>query len=185
MVNVWYLFCESFTIIVFIQFSVLQRANLNVNEKLMVDQDFKTNDSSIFSAGPMIKCSNIFFKNHNQFNNNCESGRKLADQLICETFSNCFDKIEPEDTHQFTVITTIPNIEYYTLIGGYYYLNINSIFCQSDSIESNEISTGLVKSDENCDEINDETGYFRIRFNQYNVVRTITCFSKFVSVNEA
>nr|XP_009671407.1 PREDICTED: uncharacterized protein C20orf26 homolog [Struthio camelus australis] len=159
-------------------FKAINDACLVYDGRLVIDTNFQTNDVSIKAAGPLTKFSNTYFANewtHSNFSSK-EIGFQLALSML-----NVFDPtLEPPFELQKDVDRLIPmykgcKIKGGVLPGGYNYLHISKpeipIRLDVQLAQSNygtEIITGEAR----------HGNYFRIHINEYNMVETITCFSK-------
>ncbi|NXD20754.1 CFA61 protein, partial [Spelaeornis formosus] len=159
-------------------FEAISDACLVFDGRVVIDAEFRTNDASIRAAGPLTKFSRRYFKDdvtHSNFNSK-EVGFELAVSML-----NLFDPTAqpssepPEGSDRLIPVYRKCKVQGGVLPGGYNYLHISKP----------GISTPLEVEHDLCDcgtEI--VTGdaahgnYFRVHFSRYNMVDSITCFSK-------
>ncbi|KAM6455925.1 cilia- and flagella-associated protein 61 [Liasis olivaceus] len=159
-------------------FKAVNDACLVYDGRLVIDTNFHTNDVAIRAGGPLTKFSNIYYANewtHSNF-----SSKEIGFQLAA-TMLNLFDPTlepifePPEDMDRLIPVYKGCKIQGGVLPGKYHYVHIfkPGIPARLDVQESQPnygmaITTGdAVKGN-----------YFRIHVNQYNMIETITCFSK-------
>lgn len=129
----------------------------------------------------MAKCSNIIYADHLQFNNSYESGRCMGRQLIASMYPRKAE--ENKERKAFT--DSVPFVEYFTLIDGYFYLNIKSSLKSTVKTTLNSIkvndqndSVELWKDKHQREEMQGDL--FRISIDQYNNIERITCLRQSV-----
>lgn len=160
-------------------------SNLVYDGRLVIDNNFHTNDSCIRSAGKMTKYKRSYYVEnwtHGCFNQKeigvdlAQNILKLLDPTIVSDEKD--DEVsesaklaanEPSEKCLITLYKK-PLVTYAILPGDYYYLNVTKpgLFVPFDE-EKNE---GLELITDT------ESGYFRLHLNKHNVVQTITCLSK-------
>ncbi|NWW42981.1 CFA61 protein, partial [Pedionomus torquatus] len=158
-------------------FKAINDACLVFDGRLVIDNKFCTNDVSIRAAGPLTKYSKRYVGEWTH--SNCSSkeiGFELAASML-----NLFDPTPkpfsepPESTERLLPVYNNCKIKGGVLPGGYIYLHISKP----------EIPTHLDLELALCDYgMEFKTGearqgnYFRLHTNIYNMVESITCFSK-------
>ncbi|NXB67299.1 CFA61 protein, partial [Struthidea cinerea] len=159
-------------------FKAINDACLVFDGRLVIDAKFHTNDVSIRAAGPLTKFSRRYYRDeltHSNFNSK-EIGFELAASML-----SLFDPTPqpssepPAGSDRLIPIYRRCKVQGGVLPGGYNYLHVSkpavpmSLDVEHDSCDHGmEIVTG-------------EAGhgnYFRMHFNRYNMVDSITCFSK-------
>ncbi|XP_053829910.1 cilia- and flagella-associated protein 61 isoform X2 [Vidua macroura] len=159
-------------------FKAVSDACLVFDGRVVIDAKFHTNDASIRAAGPLTKFSRRYFRDeltHSNFNSK-EIGFELAASML-----SLFDSIPqpssetPEGSDRLIPIYRRCKVQGGVLPGGYNYLHISKpgipmpLDVEHDMYDHGmEIVTG-------------EAGhgnYFRMHFSRYNMVDSITCFSK-------
>ncbi|NXI90493.1 CFA61 protein, partial [Psophia crepitans] len=159
-------------------FKAINDACLVFDGRLVIDAEFRTNDISIWAAGPLTKYSRRYCVDewtHSNFSSK-EIGLELAASML-----NLFDPTPqpfskpPEGTDRLIPRYKGCKIKGGVLPGGYNYLHISKP----------EIPIRLDLQRALCDHgmemITGEAGrgnYFRMHINKYNMVDSITCFSK-------
>ncbi|NXC01281.1 CFA61 protein, partial [Orthonyx spaldingii] len=159
-------------------FKAISDACLVFDGRLVIDTKFHTNDVSIRAAGPLTKFSRRYYRDeltHSNFNSK-EIGFELAASM-----ESLFDPTPqpsskpPEGSDRLIPIYRRCKVQGGVLPGGYNYLHISKP----------EIPMPLNVENDPCDHgmeiVTGEVGhgnYFRMHFNRYNMVDSITCFSK-------
>ncbi|NWS28677.1 CFA61 protein, partial [Polioptila caerulea] len=159
-------------------FKAISDACLVFDGRVVIDAKFRTNDASIRAAGPLTKFSRRYFRDeltHSNFNSK-EIGFDLAASML-----SLFDPTPqpscepPEGSDRLIPIYRRCKVQAGVLPGGYNYLHVSKpgipvpLDIEHDPCDhGTEIVTG-------------EAGhgnYFRMHFSRYNMVDSITCFSK-------
>ncbi|NXO79357.1 CFA61 protein, partial [Sitta europaea] len=159
-------------------FKAISDACLVFDGRVVIDAKFRTNDASIRAAGPLTKFSRRYFRDEltlSNFNSK-EIGFELAVSML-----SLFDPTPqpscepPEASDRLIPIYRRCKVQGGVLPGGYNYLHISKpgvpkpLDVEHDPCDhGTEIVTG-------------EAGhgnYFRMHFSRYNIVDSITCFSK-------
>ncbi|NXT65499.1 CFA61 protein, partial [Chaetops frenatus] len=159
-------------------FKAISNAYLVFDGRLVIDAKFCTNDASIRAAGPLTKFSRRYFRDeltHSNFNSK-EIGFELAASML-----SLFDPTRqpsselPEGSDRLIPIYRRCKVQGGVLPGGYNYLHISKP----------GIPMPLDVEHDPCDHgieiVTGEAGhgnYFRMHFNRYNMVDSITCFSQ-------
>ncbi|NXP66815.1 CFA61 protein, partial [Chloropsis cyanopogon] len=159
-------------------FKAVSDACLVFDGRVVIDAKFCTNDASIRAAGPMTKFSRRYFRDeltHSNFNSK-EIGFELAASML-----SLFDPTPqpssepPEGSDRLIPIYRRCKVQGGVLPGGYNYLHISKpgipmpLDVERDPCDHGmEIVTGEAS----------HGNYFRIHFNRYSMVDSITCFSK-------
>ncbi|XP_031787384.1 cilia- and flagella-associated protein 61 isoform X2 [Nasonia vitripennis] len=160
-------------------FLAISRAGLVFDGRLVIDAEFRTNDRWVFAAGTMTKYSRKLriskLSPHAQYNR-IEVGEKLAENLV-STIASDNKKDEglrlglPGHTFREPVVVSC------LLPGGYRYLYVrkpgvlNTIEDLDKEVDARDdvFTSGSRTAD---------TGYFRLRLNQFRTVECVTCFGK-------
>ncbi|CAF0802788.1 unnamed protein product [Brachionus calyciflorus] len=170
----------------YITFTAVNKCHLVYDGRLVIDNDFHTNDSCIRAAGKMTKFKRSYYVDtwsHACFNQK-EIGQDLAYRIL-KLVDPLLINDEPEpnyksDSHRLAnndpsdnVLIQLykkPNVYYAILPGGLYYLHVTkpglTVTYKEEAQENDELVT------------NTENGYFRIHLNKHKCVQTITCLSK-------
>ncbi|XP_066172754.1 cilia- and flagella-associated protein 61 [Sylvia atricapilla] len=159
-------------------FKAVNDACLVFDGRVVIDAKFHTNDASIRAAGPLTKFSRRYFRDeltHSNFNSK-EIGFELAVSML-----SLFDPTPqpssepPEGSDRLIPIYRSCKVQGGVLPGGYNYLHISKpeislpLNVEHDLCNhGTEIVTGEVS----------HGNYFRMHFSRYNMVDSITCFSK-------
>ncbi|NXE96651.1 CFA61 protein, partial [Menura novaehollandiae] len=146
--------------------------------KLVIDAKFRTSDVSIRAAGPLTKFSRRYCREeltHSNFNSK-EIGFELAASLL-----SLFDPTPhprsqpPEGADRLIPMYKRCKVKGGVLPGGYNYLHI------SKPAIPLPLDAELAPCDHGMEIITGEArhgNYFRMHFNRYHMVDSITCFSK-------
>ncbi|NWI81284.1 CFA61 protein, partial [Dryoscopus gambensis] len=159
-------------------FRAINDACLVFDGRLVIDAKFHTNDVSIRAAGPLTKFSRRYYRDeltHSNFNSK-EIGFELAASML-----SLFDPTPqpssepPEGSDKLIPVYRRCKVQGGVLPGGYNYLHISKP----------AIPMPLDVEHDPCDHgmeiVTGDAGhgnYFRMHFNRYNMVDSITCFSK-------
>ncbi|NXR66662.1 CFA61 protein, partial [Rhadina sibilatrix] len=159
-------------------FKAINDACLVFDGRVVIDAKFHTNDASIRAAGPLTKFSRRYFRDeltHSNFNSK-EIGFELAASML-----SLFDPTPqpssepPEGSDRLIPIYSWCKVQGGVLPGGYNYLHISKpgipmpLDVEHDQCDHGmEIVTGEAS----------HGNYFRMHFSRYNMVDSITCFSK-------
>ncbi|NXQ29632.1 CFA61 protein, partial [Alaudala cheleensis] len=156
-------------------FKAINDACLVFDERVTIDAEFRTNDASIRAAGPLTKFSRRYFRDdltHSNFNSK-EIGFELAASML-----SLFDPTPqpssepPEGSERLIPIYRWCKVQGGVLPGGYNYLHISKpgipMPLDDPCDHGMEIATGEAS----------HGNYFRMHFSRYNMVDSITCFSK-------
>ncbi|KAL5009389.1 hypothetical protein ScPMuIL_014970, partial [Solemya velum] len=160
-------------------FEAINDSCLVYDGKLVIDAMFHTNDISVRGAGTLTKFKRRYHAEqwtHSNFNSK-EVGYHLASEML-----QLFDPtLEPHSSPPQEVLNLIPmyrspKIQGALLPGGFFYLHVAKPgldtpleYQKAQSEYGRELTTGSP---------DEETGYFRLHTNQYNIVETVTCLSK-------
>ncbi|XP_049657073.1 cilia- and flagella-associated protein 61 isoform X1 [Accipiter gentilis] len=159
-------------------FKAINDACLVFDGRLVIDTKFRTNDVSIRAAGPLTKYSRRYCVDewtHSNFNSK-EIGFELAASML-----NLFDPTRktfskpPEGTDRLIPMYKGCKIKGGVLPGGYNYLHISKPEIPI------RLDLELALCDHGMEIITGEArhgNYFRMHINKYNMVDSITCFSK-------
>uniref|UniRef100_A0A663EB95 Cilia and flagella associated protein 61 n=1 Tax=Aquila chrysaetos chrysaetos TaxID=223781 RepID=A0A663EB95_AQUCH len=159
-------------------FKAINDACLVFDGRLVIDTKFHTNDVSIRAAGPLTKYSRRYCVDewtHSNFNSK-EIGFELAASML-----NLFDPTHkpfskpPEGTDRLIPMYKGCKIKGGVLPGGYNYLHISKPEIPI------RLDLELALCDHGMEIITGEArhgNYFRMHINKYNMVDSITCFSK-------
>ncbi|XP_010573377.1 PREDICTED: uncharacterized protein C20orf26 homolog [Haliaeetus leucocephalus] len=159
-------------------FKAINDACLVFDGRLVIDTKFHTNDVSIRAAGPLTKYSRRYCVDewtHSNFNSK-EIGFELAASML-----NLFDPTRkpfskpPEGTDRLIPMYKGCKIKGGVLPGGYNYLHISKPEIPI------RLDLELALCDHGLEIITGEArhgNYFRMHINKYNMVDSITCFSK-------
>ncbi|KOC59239.1 Uncharacterized protein C20orf26 [Habropoda laboriosa] len=164
-------------------FLAICRSGLVFDGQLVIDPEFRTNDASIFAAGTLTKYCRKFHAEawqHGYFNST-EIGERLAKYLrsfVDSQHKNGKVPFVPFKGKTFLTIPIFrtPKVVACILPGGYRYAHVckpgkamlRKIAISYD-VYGQVLGTGSCKS---------EIGYFRIRLNRFDILETVTCFSK-------
>ncbi|NXA95397.1 CFA61 protein, partial [Melanocharis versteri] len=159
-------------------FKAVSDACLVFDGRVVIDAKFRTNDASIWAAGPLTKFSRRYFRDdltHSNFNSK-EIGFELAASML-----SLFDPTPqpssepPEGSDRLIPIYRRCKVQGGVLPGGYNYLHISKpgipmrLDIEHDLCDHGvEIVTGEAG----------QGNYFRMHFSRYHMVDSITCFSK-------
>ncbi|NXS86992.1 CFA61 protein, partial [Erpornis zantholeuca] len=159
-------------------FKAINDACLVFDGRLVIDAKFHTNDVSIRAAGPLTKFSRKYYRDeltHSDFNSK-EIGFELAASML-----SLFDPTPqptselPEGSDKLIPVYRRCKVQGGVLPGGYNYLHVSKpaipMALDVDRDPCNcemEIVTGEAE----------HGNYFRMHFSRYNMVDSITCFSK-------
>ncbi|CAD1479016.1 unnamed protein product, partial [Heterotrigona itama] len=164
-------------------FLAICKSGLMFDGQLIIDTELRTNDPSIFAAGTITKYCRRFYSEiwqHVHFNS-IEIGEKLA-RILQSIIENEHRRVEtPEEASERKKNLTIPvfrtpKVVACTLPGGYRYLYIfkpGKHMMRRLAIHYNIYGQVLVTG--SC---TSDIGYFRIRLNRFDVIETMTCFTK-------
>ncbi|XP_043269314.1 cilia- and flagella-associated protein 61 [Venturia canescens] len=169
-------------------FMAISRAGLVFDGRLVIDPDCSTNDPSVFAAGAVTKYSRKYNAERwqHQYYSSVEVGERLAQILKEKTQYDGSDEGNKNadcSESNFQKHTNLPEfrapiIVYCRLPGGLKYLHVRKPGKKiARVIEIARGTYGEVLITGNPSMISD-IGYFRIRFNQFNRVETITCLHK-------
>ncbi|NWW76308.1 CFA61 protein, partial [Climacteris rufus] len=159
-------------------FKAINDACLVFDGRLVIDAKFHTNDVSIRAAGPLTKFSRRYYRDeltHSNFNSK-EIGFELAASML-----SLFDPtLQPSSTPPEGSDRLIPmyrrcKVQGGVLPGGYNYLHISKPGIPMP------LDVELASCDHGMEIVTGEAGrgnYFRMHFNKYSMVDSITCFSK-------
>ncbi|XP_043526432.1 cilia- and flagella-associated protein 61-like [Frieseomelitta varia] len=165
-------------------FLAICKSGLMFDGQLIIDTELRTNDPSIFAAGTITKYCRRFYSEiwqHVHFNS-IEIGEKLA-RILRSIIENEHRGVEtpeeaPERRKKVLAIPVFrtPKVVACTLPGGYRYLYVGKPgkhmmrrLAIHYNIYGQVLVTGSCTSD---------IGYFRIRLNRFDVIETVTCFTK-------
>ncbi|KAM3674749.1 cilia- and flagella-associated protein 61 [Ammospiza maritima maritima] len=159
-------------------FKAVTDACLVFDGRVVIDTEFHTNDASIRAAGPLTKFSRRYYRDeltHSNFNSK-EIGFELAVSMLSLFDSKLQPSSEPpEGSDRLIPIYRRCKVQGGVLPGGYNYLHISKpgipvpLDVELDPYDrGTEIVTGEAS----------QGNYFRIHFSRYNMVDSITCFSK-------
>ncbi|XP_039572960.1 cilia- and flagella-associated protein 61 [Passer montanus] len=159
-------------------FEAITDACLVFDGRLVIDAKFHTNDASIRAAGPVTKFSRRYYRDeitHSNFNSR-EIGSELAASMLSLFDSSPQPSSEPpEGSDRLIPVYRRCKVQGGVLPGGYNYLHISkpgipmSLDVEHDQCDYGmEIVTGEAS----------HGNYFRMHFSRYNMVDSITCFSK-------
>ncbi|XP_071403684.1 cilia- and flagella-associated protein 61 [Pithys albifrons albifrons] len=159
-------------------FKAINDACLIFDGRLVIDAQFHTNDGSIRAAGPLTKFSRRYYREewtHSNFSSK-EIGFELAASML-----SLFDPTPqphskpPEGPDGLIPMYKGCKVKGGVLPGGYNYLHI------SKPAVPIPLDAELALSDHGMEIVTGEAGlgnYFRMHFNKYSMVDSITCFSK-------
>ncbi|CAK9824741.1 Cilia- and flagella-associated protein 61 [Anthophora retusa] len=164
-------------------FLAICRSGLVFNGQLVIDPEFRTNDASIFAAGTITMYCRKFHAEswqHGYFNST-EIGERLAKYLRAFIDNEHKHGKTPFVAFKGKTFLTIPmfrtpKVVACILPGGYRYIHV----CKAGKSMLRKIAIsydvyGQVMETGSC---TSEIGYFRIRLNRFDILETITCFSK-------
>ncbi|NWR44110.1 CFA61 protein, partial [Regulus satrapa] len=159
-------------------FKAVSDACLVFDGRVVIDAKFHTNDASIRAAGPLTKFSRRYFRDeltHSNFNSK-EVGFELAASML-----SLFDPTPqpsskpPEGSDRLIPMYRRCKVQGGVLPGGYNYLHISKPGIPMPLDAEHD------PSDHGMEIVTGEAGhgnYFRMHFSRYNMVDSITCFSK-------
>ncbi|XP_054485392.2 cilia- and flagella-associated protein 61 isoform X4 [Agelaius phoeniceus] len=159
-------------------FKAVTDACLVFDGRVVIDTKFHTNDASIRAAGPLTKFSRRYYRDeltHSHFNSK-EIGFELAVSMLSLFDSTLQLSSEPpEGSDRLIPVYSRCKVQGGILPGGYNYLHI------SKPGISVPLDVELDPCDRGTEIVTGEAShgnYFRIHFSRYNMVDSITCFSK-------
>ncbi|XP_066402206.1 cilia- and flagella-associated protein 61 [Molothrus aeneus] len=159
-------------------FKAVTDACLVFDGRVVIDTKFHTNDASIRAAGPLTKFSRRYYRDeltHSNFNSK-EIGFELAVSMLSLFDSTPQPSSEPpEGSDRLIPVYSRCKVQGGILPGGYNYLHISKpgISVPLDvELDPCDRGTEIVTGDAS------HGNYFRIHFSRYNMVDSITCFSK-------
>ncbi|XP_050302065.1 cilia- and flagella-associated protein 61-like [Anthonomus grandis grandis] len=171
-------------------YQVINSAGLVFDGRLVVDSNCRTNDDRIYGAGTLTKYSRRYFAANmvHKYFNRVEIGRKLGTQIRNMLVPGFVRRSDPKK-HGWNFHLDIrdrlvpkydqPIMRYCRLPGGLYYLSIvkpgRRIPLETASSMENYGQVFITGSCRNLD----QQGFFKLHFNEYNRVETITCLTKF------
>ncbi|CAG9770000.1 unnamed protein product [Ceutorhynchus assimilis] len=171
-------------------YQVVSQCGLVFDGRLVIDSNCKTNDDRIYAAGTLTKYSRKYYAQNlvHKFFNRVEIGTKLGERIRNLLVPGFVKKTDPK-THDFNFHLEIrdrlvtkyekPIMRYCRLPGELYYLSIvkpgRRIPLESASSMENYGQVFITGSCRNLD----HQGFFKIHFNEFNKVETITCLTKF------
>ncbi|NXP24443.1 CFA61 protein, partial [Scytalopus superciliaris] len=159
-------------------FKAVNDACLVFDGRLVIDAKFRTNDASIRAAGPLTKFSRRYYRDewtHSNFNSK-EVGFELAISML-----SLFDPTPqprskpPEGPDGLIPMYKGCKVKGGILPGGYNYVHI------SKPAIPLRLDVELALCDHGTEIVTGEAGcgnYFRMHFDKYSMVDSITCFSK-------
>ncbi|NWV13265.1 CFA61 protein, partial [Ptilonorhynchus violaceus] len=159
-------------------FKAINDACLVFDGRLVIDAKFHTNDVSIRAAGPLTKFSRRYYRDeltHSNFNSK-EIGFELAASML-----SLFDPtLQPSSEPPEGPDRLIPMYRRCKVQGGILPGGCNYLHVSKPAIPM-PMDVKLAPCDRGMEIITGEAGhgnYFRMHFNKYNMVDSITCFSK-------
>ncbi|NWT29554.1 CFA61 protein, partial [Cardinalis cardinalis] len=159
-------------------FKAVIDACLVFDGRLVIDTEFHTNDASIRAAGPLTKFSRRYYRDeltHSNFNSK-EIGFELATSMLSLFDSTPQPSSEPPaGSDRLIPVYSRCKVQGGVLPGGYNYLHISKpgILVPLDvELDPCDRGTEIVTGEAS------HGNYFRIHFSRYNMVDSITCFSK-------
>ncbi|XP_056620849.1 LOW QUALITY PROTEIN: cilia- and flagella-associated protein 61 [Triplophysa dalaica] len=156
-------------------FRAINDACLVFDGRLVIDRTFRTNDPSIYAAGPLTKYSRRYHADQwtGCIFNSKEVGRSLASVLLPLFDPTVERPVSPSEDHKhLTPVYNQAKIQGGRLPGSYNYLHVT---------KPNANNTRASSDQHGCDIVTGrtETGnYFCLHLSQHDVVETITCLSK-------
>jgi len=156
-------------------FMAINQSSLVFDGRLVIDEHNRTNDSSIYAAGPLTKFKRGYHREdttHSNFDSK-EVGKMLADKLF-EQYDPIFIPLKtPSGKHPLIPTFNRPKQVYAVLPGDLHYLQISkpgpvAPYEQAKSIENYGIDITT----------NHENNYFRLHLDRNGVVRTIVCLHR-------
>ncbi|XP_030755200.1 cilia- and flagella-associated protein 61-like [Sitophilus oryzae] len=171
-------------------YQVINQAGLVFDGRLVVDNYSKTNDERIYGAGTLTKYSRKYFAANvvHKFFNRVEIGQKLGQQIRNMLLPGFVKKSDPKkqgwNIHLDIRDRLVPKYEmpimrYCRLPGGLYYYSVvkpgRRIPLETASSMENY---GQVFITGTCRNLETQ-GFFKLHFNEYSRVETITCLTKF------
>uniref|UniRef100_A0A095BT79 Uncharacterized protein C20orf26 n=1 Tax=Schistosoma haematobium TaxID=6185 RepID=A0A095BT79_SCHHA len=159
-------------------FKALNDSCIVFDSRLVIDVHFRTNDSSIFAAGPITKLKRIYYNDYwrHEIANSVEIGHCLGDQLL-----NLFDpNIENVKAPPVDDSFILPTFKQSKTVGALLPGNLFYLHCTQPSLwetmdtRMNNFEFGrLLVTGEDDKEIR----YFSIYINKYNLIQDIACLS--------
>ncbi|XP_046383267.1 cilia- and flagella-associated protein 61 [Ischnura elegans] len=159
-------------------FSAIGRSSLVLNKYIVIKPDFSTNDPCIYSAGPISRYEGRYYADeyrHEYFNAR-EVGSKLC-QEIKNVWLPGFKNDKPKGIKEIIFGYKKPLVNSCKLPGGWNYFHVSKPGKQvplNEAIHNDNYGRALTTG--NC--LSEEMGYFRIHLNPWNIVETITCYTK-------
>ncbi|XP_076235027.1 cilia- and flagella-associated protein 61 [Calliopsis andreniformis] len=170
--------------------SAICRSGLVFDGQVVIDPEFRTNDTSVFAAGAVTKYRRKYYAEswQHQYYNSIEIGERCIDYLrkLAEIIRSIIDheqraneaRTPPLKNKTYLTLPTLRSAKIYACImpGGNRFLHVRKpgkILPREIAIQYNFYGDVLVTG--SCDS---EIGYFRIRLNPYDAVETITCLHK-------
>ncbi|CAH8493747.1 unnamed protein product [Schistosoma mattheei] len=159
-------------------FKALNDSCIVFDSRLVIDIHFRTNDSSIFAAGPITKLKRIYYNDYwrHEIANSVEIGHCLGDQLLNLFDPNIENVKAPPVDDSFILPTFKQSKTVGTLLpGNLFYLHCTqpSLWESMDTRMNNSEFGRLLVTGEDAKEIR----YFSIYINKYNLIQDITCLS--------
>ncbi|XP_076650286.1 LOW QUALITY PROTEIN: cilia- and flagella-associated protein 61, partial [Halictus rubicundus] len=182
------------------------KAGLMYDGMLVIDSEFRTNDPFVFAAGNSTKYSRKFYAAswEHRYYNSVEIGERVSTaehtisphtnairlrswrrlrSIIVKQQRYGEKAVKPCKRKKYFPFSSFraPNIVACTLPGGYRYLHVRKPGKIPMSKHPNPLDTSVSYRDGtemvtgSCDS---EIGYFRLRLDRYDIVETITCFSR-------
>ncbi|NWV28409.1 CFA61 protein, partial [Origma solitaria] len=159
-------------------FKAINDSCLVFDGRLVIDAKFHTSDVSIRAAGPLTKFSRRYYRDdltHSNFNSK-EIGFELAVSML-SLFDPTFQPSSktPEGSDRLIPMYRRCKVQGGVLPGGYNYLHIHKPEIPVP------LDVELAPCDHGVEIVTGEAGrgnYFRIHFDRYSMVDSITCFSK-------
>lgn len=166
-------------------FKAANKCHLVYDGRLVIDNDFHTNDSCIRAGGKLTKYKRSYYVDswsHANFNQR-EIGIDLAYRILKLVDPTLMEEQDPDEKTDSARVALIepddkvlielykkPQISYGLLPGGFYYLHVTKsglpISYEAEKLEHEELVTVT------------ENGYFRLHLNSHKCVQTITCLSR-------
>uniref|UniRef100_A0A8C5X985 Cilia and flagella associated protein 61 n=1 Tax=Malurus cyaneus samueli TaxID=2593467 RepID=A0A8C5X985_9PASS len=159
-------------------FKAINDSCLVFDGRLVIDAKFHTNDVNIRAAGPLTKFSRRYYRDeltHSNFNSK-EVGFELAASMLSLFDPTCQPSSEtPEGSDRLIPMYKMCKVQGGVFPGGYNYLHI------SKPAIPIALDVELAPCDFGMEIVTGEAGhgnYFRMHFDRYSMVDSITCFSK-------
>ncbi|NWV60616.1 CFA61 protein, partial [Malurus elegans] len=159
-------------------FKAINDSCLVFDGRLVIDAKFHTNDVNIRAAGPLTKFSRRYYRDeltHSNFNSK-EVGFELAASMLSLFDPTCQPSSEtPEGSDRLIPMYKTCKVQGGVFPGGYNYLHI------SKPAIPIALDVELTPCDFGMEIVTGEAGhgnYFRMHFDRYSMVDSITCFSK-------